>query len=96
MQRINETFGQNFAEIYQAIQHKLEVEYIYNTNFIEGSKLPKWATEREIQDMLKDLLGLMFYSIHETSNPRIQYTDHENKPNDFWKTPLPIRLCDSQ
>lgn len=46
MQRINET--QSFVEVYQSlhqeIENKLEIDYVYHSNFLEGSKLPKWVT----------------------------------------------------
>ena len=50
MQRNNEIFGQNFVETYQAIQreidNKLEVDYVYHNNQLEGSYFTKWAVEK--------------------------------------------------
>jgi Fic family protein len=53
MQRVNETFGQSFAEAYQSlhqeIENELEISYIYNTNRLEGRYFTKRATKQVLR-----------------------------------------------
>ncbi len=41
---VNENFVETYLSIQQEVKCDLEIEYVYHTNRLEGSKLPKYAT----------------------------------------------------
>jgi len=41
---VEENFAETYFSIQQDIKQEFEIDYIYHTNRLEGSKLPKYAT----------------------------------------------------